>query len=83
MYKESNTRSVIKTVSYRLLIVISNYLIALFLTHSFSLAAQVAGWSFAINTLIYFFHERFWNFVKWGKKKYKNLSPQEMRRTVV
>lgn len=67
--KETKTRSLVKTITYRILIIISNFFIALVLTHSFSLAAQVAGWSFVINTIIYFFHERIWNTVGWGKKK--------------
>lgn len=67
--RETRKRSLIKTITYRLLIIVSNFVIALVLTRSFSLAAEVAGWSFAVNTMIYFFHERIWNSVKWGRKK--------------
>jgi uncharacterized membrane protein len=42
-----------------------------FLTRSLALASSVAGLSFFINTIIYYFHERMWNSVRWGKSSEK------------
>jgi len=66
---ETRSRSLVKTITYRVIIIISNFTIALILTKSFSLAAQVAGYTFIINTLLYFFHERIWNNISWGRAK--------------
>ncbi|HRN95830.1 MAG TPA: DUF2061 domain-containing protein [Candidatus Levybacteria bacterium] len=68
-FRELNQRSIVKTITYRFLIILSNFTITYLLTKSFTLATSVAGVSFVINTLIYYFHERIWNTVRWGKKK--------------
>jgi uncharacterized membrane protein len=66
-FHESPTRSITKTITYRLLIIISNFLITYFLTGSLEIATGVAGVSFLVNTGIYYVHERVWNTVRWGK----------------
>lgn len=68
-FKELQTRSVIKTFTYRGLVIISNFTLAFLLTKSFDIATKVASLTFVVNTIIYFFHERLWNTIRWGKKK--------------
>lgn len=70
---EQNKRSLIKTLTYRILIIVSNFTVTYVLTQSLELATGVAGVSFLINTFIYYFHERMWNAVHWGKKKTKKI----------
>lgn len=68
-FREVSSRSIAKTVTYRIVIVVSNFIVAYILTGSTSIASQVAGLTFVINTAIYFFHERAWDSVRWGKTK--------------
>lgn len=65
---EHHSRSIVKTLTYRALIVITNGAVVYYYTHSFELTTSVMGVSSVINTLIYFFHERAWNHVHWGKR---------------
>lgn len=69
---ELNYRSIIKTVTYRFIIIISNFTVTYILTGSLKLATGVASVTFIVNTLIYYFHERIWNAIHWGKKKIKS-----------
>lgn len=57
----------VKTISYRILIIISNFIITYVVTGKIDLAAEVAFLTLLINTLIYYLHERFWNKIHWGK----------------
>lgn len=68
-FVERTQRSIVKTITYRGLILISNFTITYILTGSLSLATGVASASFFVNTIIYYLHERVWNIVTWGKKK--------------
>ncbi len=69
VFREVPTRSIIKTLTYRLVIILSNFIVTYLLTGSFDLATKVASVTFVVNTGIYFFHERVWNSIRWGKKK--------------
>jgi uncharacterized membrane protein len=67
-FHENQQRSIAKTVGYRILIVISNAIIVFFLTHNFELTLGATVAMTIVNTLIYYFYERAWNKVHWGKK---------------
>lgn len=71
VFIELPVRSIIKTLTYRFLIIVSNFTLAFILTKSLDVATKVAGLTFIINTIIYFLHERAWNKILWGKKKKK------------
>ena len=66
-FHEHINRSLIKTISYRLLIIISNSLIIYAVTRRSDYTAGFIIVSNIVSTLVYFFHERFWNTVHWGK----------------
>lgn len=57
----------LKSVTYRLLIVITNSIIVYALTRSFDMTLGVILFSNLLNTIMYFVHERFWSRVHWGK----------------
>ncbi len=69
---ELNQRSLVKTFTYRFLIIVSNFSVTYFLTRSLALATSVAGVSFFVKTIIYYFHERMWNTITWGKSSKRN-----------
>jgi len=42
-------------------------LVAYFLTGEIRLATSIASVDFITKLVLYFFHERIWNTIKWGK----------------
>ena len=74
-FHELHHRSLIKTITYRALIILSNGGIVYLYTGEIRTTLDVMGISSLVSTLIYFFHERAWNGIHWGKAalKPKNL----------
>ena len=68
-FKENITRSMIKTLSYRALILCSDSIIIFLITHRYDVTLGVIFFSNIASNLMYFFHERFWDRVSWGKAK--------------
>lgn len=64
---EHHGRSLAKTISYRLIIILSNGLIVYFSTGQIDVTFQVLGLSSIASTFLYFLHERLWNHIHWGK----------------
>lgn len=73
MHKETNTRSVIKTVSWRFLATLTTILVALFITHEIKMALSIGGIEAFAKLALYFFHERVWEKIKFGKKETQPL----------
>ncbi|WP_282051218.1 DUF2061 domain-containing protein [Maribacter aquivivus] len=71
-YKDDKTsekpiRSIAKAFSWRVIGTVDTLIISYILTGEFSVAASIASIDFVTKMILYFFHERFWNLVKWGK----------------
>lgn len=64
--RESKLRSIIKAVSYRVLIVILDFTVIYLLTGNTNIALGFMIISNLYTTLAYFIHERVWNRIKWG-----------------
>jgi uncharacterized membrane protein len=60
------TRSLIKAITYRTLIVGLDFLVIYLLTHELKVASGFVIASTLCTTIAYFFHERLWNHVTWG-----------------
>jgi len=69
MYRESHVRSVAKTVSWRITATITTTLLVLFFTRKIEVALAVGGMEVVLKMLLYFFHERIWDRVKFGKRQ--------------
>ena len=67
MYKEKNIRSIIKTLSWRILATLLTTLIALFFVKELAIALTIGGIEFILKILFYYLHERFWNKLSFGK----------------
>ena len=65
--KETLGRSVLKTVSYRLVILILDFASIYLFTGKIKVAVGFMIVSNVYTTLCYFLHERIWNRIKWGK----------------
>lgn len=66
-HKESHTRSLIKTVTWRMTGSGSTFLISWSITGNITIAGTILGIHFFANTLLYYIHERVWNKIIWGK----------------
>lgn len=64
---EKPFRSVAKAFSWRLIGTLDTLLVSYLLSGTFSLAASIASIDFLTKLVLYFFHERVWNTIKWGK----------------
>lgn len=69
-YKNSEKplRSVLKALSWRVLGTFDTLLVSYWLTGKIALATSIASVDFLTKLLLYFFHERIWNKIKWGKQ---------------
>ena len=66
--KERKTRSVVKTISWRLTGTADTIFISYLLTNSLEIAASIGGIELVTKMLLYYLHERVWAKVKWGLK---------------
>jgi len=65
--KETLRRSILKTISYRVAILIMDFLSIYLFTGKIKIALGFMAVSNVYTTLAYFFHERIWDRIKWGK----------------
>ncbi|MCH3885985.1 DUF2061 domain-containing protein [Tenacibaculum aquimarinum] len=64
---EKPLRSLAKALSWRLIGTIDTLVVSYVLTGQIKLAASIASIDFITKLVLYFFHERIWNKIKWGK----------------
>lgn len=64
---EKPIRSVAKAVSWRVIGTLDTLLISYLLTGEVAIAASIASIDFVTKMFLYFFHERIWNKINWGK----------------
>ncbi|WP_139959948.1 DUF2061 domain-containing protein [Flavicella sediminum] len=60
-------RSVVKAISWRLIGTIDTMVVSYFVVEDVKTASTIAGVDFVTKMVLYFFHERFWNSIKWGR----------------
>lgn len=71
IFHESIRRSVIKSVSFRILVIVSDLIVIFFLTHRADITIGVTIGTNIASTVLYYLHERLWNTVRFGKKSMK------------
>lgn len=64
---EKVKRSIAKTLSWRVIGTIDTILISWILTGTIALALSIGAIELVSKMILYFFHERIWNTIKWGK----------------
>lgn len=67
--KEEIKRSLLKTISWRLIGTIDTIFISWIITGTLTLAFSIGAIELVSKMLLYFFHERLWNTIDWGKQK--------------
>ncbi|AMC10891.1 hypothetical protein Lupro_06370 [Lutibacter profundi] len=64
---ETATRSIVKAISWRIVGTIDTILISWFITGKITMALSIGLVEVVTKMVLYFFHERVWNLIKWGK----------------
>jgi uncharacterized membrane protein len=66
---EHRYRSLLKAASWRLTGTIDTFVISFVITQKVTLALSISGFEIFTKMTLYYFHERIWNRVKFGKKE--------------
>ncbi len=61
-------RSVVKSITYRVLIVISTFIVSYILTGQPGTSVGITVLVNLAGTIIYYVHERVWNKIHWGRR---------------
>lgn len=64
---ERPLRSIVKSISWRAVGTIDTILISWIITGTLTLALSIGAVELITKMILYFFHERAWNQIKWGK----------------
>ena len=65
---ETHGRSLAKAISWRATGSLDTFIVAVLITGSSKVAGSVALAEILTKTLIYYFHERVWAVIPWGKR---------------
>ena len=64
---DSSSRSLAKTVSWRITGSSATFLISWLISGNLAIAGTIALVQITANTILYYIHERIWNKISWGK----------------
>lgn len=82
MFQESKLRSILKTTSWRILATVTTAILVLIFTGQLAIAAAVGGLEVILKFLLYFFHERLWDLIKFGRYFDRSLLPSDIKAAV-
>jgi adenylylsulfate kinase len=68
--REHHKRSVVKAFCWRLLATLSTMGIVFVFTRKLALALEIGAVEVTVKLILYYFHERLWNWIGWGKPKH-------------
>jgi uncharacterized membrane protein len=66
--KATKTRSAVKAITWRMTGTADTFLISLLITKKPIVAVSIASFEVITKTFLYYFHERIWNKISWGRK---------------
>ena len=64
---EKPLRSIVKSISWRMIGTIDTIIISWIVTGTMRLAFSIGAIELVTKMALYFFHERLWNSISWGK----------------
>lgn len=67
---ETRYRGIVKAITYRFWQSLNTFAISLLITGRFEMAAAIVSIEVVVKIVVYFWHERIWNAIKWGRKDY-------------
>jgi len=71
--KVTRARSFVKSLSYRIFGTLSSFVVVYAITGKAKLSALIAFWETVLKVGIYYWHERIWDKVKWGRKQNESI----------
>ena len=66
--KVTKSRSFIKAITWRIIGTIDTFVLSFLITGKAKWAFGIASFEVLTKTILYYFHERAWNLIKWGRK---------------
>lgn len=66
-FYENNKRSLMKVLTYRALSIMLDTVIVFALTRQYDITFAVLVLTNVTSAVVYFFHERLWNNINWGR----------------
>lgn len=75
MYRETPLRSLIKTMTWRLLATLTTVSLVWLMTGTLEMALSVGGMEFVAKLVLYFIHERAWQRLPWGRRPEESARP--------
>jgi len=67
---ELKKRSIIKAISWRITGSLDTFILSLVITGNITTASVISVAELATKIILYYLHERTWNFIQWGKLKF-------------
>lgn len=67
--KDKHYRSFIKAISWRAFGTADTILISWFIAGTFTIALAIGTFELITKTFLYYFHERLWDGIRWGRLK--------------
>lgn len=68
MMNVTKSRSFAKAWSYRVFGTITSFIVVYIITKEFILSSLIAFWETILKIGVYYWHERIWNKIQWGRK---------------
>jgi uncharacterized membrane protein len=65
--QETRKRSLAKSILWRFICVVVSIVVSYALTFRWDIAVAIGGVYNIVTMILYYFHERFWNRIKWGR----------------
>ncbi len=67
--KDAHARSVAKAVTWRVTGSIDTFILSLLITGNLKIAGSISAVEVVTKILLFYFHERAWSLIAWGKRK--------------
>ncbi len=66
MIHESQTRTIVKSLTWRAIASLTTFVISWFITENLGAGMIIGGIDFVLKLLFYYLHERGWSHIDWG-----------------
>lgn len=76
-YREKHPRTIVKVITWRVLLTISHIVNGFIATGSLVTGLQIAGLAAIINSFLFWSHERAWNIFQWNRKDHEKIKFSE------
>lgn len=67
--KVTKSRSAVKAITWRIIGTIDTFILSWIITGKAKWAFSIASLEVITKTILYYFHERGWNKIQWGRKQ--------------